>query len=172
MTSKQREIDAFEKLSPLQQRQALHRWSVVNLWIAARQLGSGIELDEPSAAARAMEMLAMVGVSVCSGTVRNWERAYRKGGVEGLADQRKLPRGRLRQYGQFFCHLEKLYTRPGLHSMEVCHELTTWQAEYDGWPVPQLRDSQRYLKKYILPGLTAERGGEFEGGSNRASNDI
>jgi hypothetical protein len=174
MTPEQRrELTEFEKLSPLQQRQALHRRDVVCLWTVAKTLaGTMLDQDDAAASQTALHVLATFKVTACEATVRGWDRAFRHDGVVGLADQRRLPRGRLRQYGPFFAELERVYTGPGLHSIEMCHELSVWEAKAKSWSIPTLRDSHRFLKKYILPGLTAERKGQFEGGVNRASNDI
>ena len=94
-----------------------------------------------------------------------------RGAAPTLADLRGASRQRWKPFGPFLLEVERIYTAQ-LIEIEAAHVLAARTAEYVSWSVPMLRDTQKYVKRYILPGLTAERGGAFDGGSSRASNDI
>ena len=105
---------------------------------------------------RTIAFLKLLGMEVSRGTLYRWSSAVRADNLWGLIDQRGL-QGRWKRFGRFFLELERYYSGPGLLNAELCHELACKTASENGWPSPVLRDSKRYLKKYILPGIQAER---------------
>jgi hypothetical protein len=136
---------------------AIHRERVVSIWDDALVLGKRAGMKEPAVTAMVLPILASLGFKMSRKSLFNLRRAYLSGGLMGIIDQRSLPRDRLRKFGPFFCELESMYTAE-LVRLEVCYIKCCQTAKYMQWAVPELRDCQRYMKKYILPSLTRERG--------------
>ena len=149
----------------------MRRLHAVRLYEAAVELGRLAGRKETAVTTAVLPLLVVLGLPRCSRTtLAGWRRSYRADGLAGLADLRGADRDRWRLYGPFFAELERVYTAR-LIRKAVAHELARATAAVTGWAVPRLRDSERFIDKYIRPGVTAERGGTFDGGSNRASND-
>ena len=158
-------------LSKRQRKLVDQREHCVRLWQWAMRFGKDCGLRQDQVTPHLIAFLKSLGFEVSRATIMRWNRAYCHDGVMGLIDQRGM-RGRMKQFGMFFLALERMYTGPGLHSEELCHELAREDAKLFGYPIPAFRDSKRYLKKYIQPGLRAGRWGVVEGRSNGASTGI
>ncbi len=164
--------DPIDALPPAQLAIAMRRARAVRLWDAALSLGKAAGRREPAVTAAVLPLLAGLGVPRCGrSTLFTWRRWYRADGLAGLADMRGVARTRWRRFGPFLLDVERVYTSR-LIGLDVTHELVSQTAAHTGWVVPTLRETRQYVKRYILPGLTAERGGTFDGGSIRASDDI
>jgi hypothetical protein len=163
-----RELEALpERLRQL----AWGRHHCVHIWDWAVLLGKTRGVSARESTDRILDFLKVFGIEVSRATLYNWRRAVRNDDLWGLVDQRGL-RGRARRFGRFFFEFERLYCGPGLRPVEVCHELAVQIARANSWPCPVLRDSIRYLKKYILPGIKAGRGGRVDGRFDGRSTDI
>jgi hypothetical protein len=146
------------------QRQRLRaRRLAVEQWEAAIEAGAAEGRRELEVTPEFLSDLAARtgGEKLSRSTLYNWRRAYRDAGLWGLVDQRWLQRGReqrRRELAPFFREVARRYLSPGLWPIAVCHEVACEWAERHGRPTATLRETSRYIRRKVLPRLTAERG--------------
>ena len=149
--------DLVAELYPEQAAQVLFRATILAGWGAATSVCERGRADEVTEAYLAA--LRLVGLKISRSTLFSWRRAYRSDGPRGLVDQRGCVGPRpARDCTAFFGEVRRLYTGPGLRSIAHCHERACeWAAEHE-LPSATYRETQRFIRREILPALTREPG--------------
>jgi hypothetical protein len=158
---RQGHTDVLARVSKRQRAIVEQREYCVRAWRWALIFGKRLGLRQADVTPHFRAFCKSIGFEVSPATLAGWERELTHGGQLALADQRGM-RGRLKRYGPFFLELERVFSGR-IMPMDIAHQLAAQTARANAWPIPALRDSRRYLKRYILPGLTAERGARSNG---------
>jgi putative transposase len=127
--------------------QAIDRRRILDQWHKARAAGLQLgRFTEAQITGHFLQRLEIdEGTKLSRGTLYNWERSWRRGGLSALVDGRGNEPAGAPTDDPFLTRVKDLYLSPRKRKLTVCHLLAAEAARDKGWEHRSYKACQRFI---------------------------